>query len=275
MQAQDFIKTKSQEEINCKIKKKDNDYVYFSYIDQNQVKETLLPVDSIQEYHYNYYKDSLSVKNGEKMAKKYEKFRLAANIGWGYRVAKTASGLTADERNIWDGLRSGLSWSVDGDIFINKFCGLGLKASFFNTWDNFDGYYRDNTGYFYSGNIQHNSRTIYIAPEVIWKFTLNKRKDLIWFGVSLGYMNYNQTMKGDNENIFSVYGGTFGVGTEIGYDIRLAKNLGLGISLYYESGALVNYTVKTGGGYKFTNDDSDAAEGLARIGVTVGFRFYK
>ncbi len=274
IQAQDLIKTKKQEEVNCKITKKTPDSIYYSYIDNNLIKEAALPMNNVQEYHYNYYSDSVSIKGSDPTNKKYEKLRLAANTGWGYRTAKTAGSINAERRKALEGLRSGLIWSFNADYFFNKSCGIGLKTSFFNTRDNFDGYYWDNTGISYVGNIQHDSKTLYIAPEFIWRMYVSDKKNSIWMGISLGYMDYYRTMNGDTGNLFSIYGGTLGGGLEVGYDFHITKKLGLGVSLYYEAGALIYYTVKTGNGYQYKNDDVDAVEGLSKIGVAFGFRFY-
>ncbi len=247
------------------ITQKEKYSVFISHQNDEQIINQYLPFDGIQGYYTNMA-DTLKTK-----AKDFETIRFAADFGWGMRTSKLLNSFTRDEENITNGLRSGLTWSVNGDFYFNKSCGLGLKALFFETRNNLGGYLSRLSGEYYSGDVDQSSSTYYFGPEFIVRLYASERKNLLWAGISLGYMNYFQSISSE-KNIFNVSGSCFGVCLDIGYDIRIFKKIGLGIGMYYVFGAPSEYTFQDEKGLSYII--SQPKENLGRIGITLGFRFY-
>ncbi len=273
LHSQDLIKTTSKKEINCKILKRTDDSVFYSYSYDNQILKASLPCDSILEYYFKYYIDSLPTQ--KVVVKSYYRSRIAIDLGMGYRFAETSSDNPTDnQKEMANGLQWGLNASASCELYLNKYIGLGVKSSFFQTWDkpniNFLSYNGIST---FEEKILHKSSTVYIGPAFICRFLPSYNKDILWASLSFGLINYSEKAEGMGSHLFYITGNTVGVSLELGRDIRVSKKIGLGISAYSLFGRLNSYEFKGQSGYKNV-EKWEFPENLTRLGVTLGLRFY-
>ena len=82
--AQDLIVTEKGDSLNCKITKEQNDYIFFTYKDGDEIRSTLLKVGQIKYYEKYFY--TLAEVPTDKLedTDKYSRLRVAGHGGWSY-----------------------------------------------------------------------------------------------------------------------------------------------------------------------------------------------
>ncbi|NDW18214.1 porin family protein [Dysgonomonas sp. 216] len=210
--------------------------------------------------------DSLYKTKNERLL---PKFNLSANVGYGWRTAKTADGLGRDEKQIVDDLKSGFVWDISANYYINDNFGLGISNSNYSSSTSAYGEHNDSGN---SGTIKFNDRITYIGPAFLMRFSQNQK----WiFNISLGigYLGYSSESKLDRD-FLKVTGSTVGFESRVGVEHKLAENWGIGISLSSHSGILSTLNVNDNGHKKTIDLDKDNKEGLGRIQLGIGMRYY-
>jgi len=177
-------------------------------------------------------------------------FRIALDAGFSYRIAKASKDLDALERSFVNKMRAGFLYGADFHGFFPN--GFGLGAKF--------------TGHYYSRTemgLKDQVNTYYIAPSLMWR-AFNRRSDIIYYGFSFGYVNFNE--KASYSGLSESYSnGGLGTTFDFGYDIRLSGNTFLGFKLTYTNGTVDLKMSNTTG--------ADIVESLAAIDLSVGIRF--
>src|SRR5690606_33726394 len=112
LQAQDLIITNEGDSINCKITKVTSRNVYFTFIHNSEVRETLLPLDKVKLQHPNYYKHSVLPPEKLKI-KDYPSLRLAVSGGWSYRFGQIPRNLPREMKDYLNELKSGYNYGLD------------------------------------------------------------------------------------------------------------------------------------------------------------------
>ena len=80
--SQDLVITNEGDSMNCKITKVKNDYVYFTFKQQEEIRRTLLPTTSIKKYEYNYYATAVVPIDKIKMKEVFPRFRFSVFAGY-------------------------------------------------------------------------------------------------------------------------------------------------------------------------------------------------
>ena len=178
------------------------------------------------------------------------KFRFAVDVGFSYRIARTASDLDALQKDFVNKMRAGFLYGGDFHGFFPFGMGLGAKY----------------TGHYYSRTemgLKNQVNTYYIAPSLMWR-TFNRKMDVIYYSFSFGYVNFSDkwSYNGISESFSN---GGVGSTFDFGYDIRLSGNTFIGFKLTYTAGS-VDWNVKDSSG-------NNLVESLAAIDLSVGFRF--
>ena len=91
IQAQDLIVTNSGDSINCKITKTTKDYVHFTFKYNEEIRNTLLPINQIAAQQKDYFSVS-ELPFNYTLKDVFPHFRVAIDGGWQYRTVKLASG---------------------------------------------------------------------------------------------------------------------------------------------------------------------------------------
>jgi len=108
-----------------------------------------------------------------------KKFRIAVDAGFSYRIAKASKDLDALERSFINKMRAGFLYGADFHGFFTTGFGLGAK---------FTGHYYSRTEMGFKDQVS----TYYIAPSLMWR-TFNRKMDVIYYILSLGYVDFNDT----------------------------------------------------------------------------------
>ncbi|MDL2297109.1 hypothetical protein LJC68_06500 [Bacteroidales bacterium OttesenSCG-928-B11] len=271
--AQDIIVMVNNDSIRCNITKVQDNVVYYSLIDEENVTG-IIPMHNVKECVFNAYQ--LPVKNTETQIKqkKAQRFRLALDVGYGYHLGRVLPGLTADMQKYVKKLKSGLQMEGAFAYYLTEHIGVGLKGDFFGSQNRASihlSYDPDDLPLFVD---MIDKLSVTFVGVTLSSRSLNARKRNPFFAsVAIGciwYLNqktlvYNYKMKGR----------TFGAGIDIGYDFTLNDYFALGIQGSFTWGLLRGYTLSDGTNSKLITLESGNYEDLSRIDLTVGLRFGK
>jgi hypothetical protein len=179
----------------------------------------------------------------------FNKVRFALDVVYSHRIVDDID--TPYGFSEWDkyarSLTSGISYGASITSFSSTYCGFGGKF----------------VGSYYSADIGQQETTIntyYIGPEFIARVPTSGFNNAWIFGVSLGYVSYNETNDGGIDTGF--YEGGFKGYAELGYDIRLDKGVFMGLKFaasygavyagaFSENNKVSQYAIEIGGGLRF------------------------
>jgi hypothetical protein len=194
-----------------------------------------------------------------------QKISITPSVGYAWRVAKTASGLSREEKEYVKGLKNGVNFDIAAHYEVKKGLAFGLKYSHYSASS--DGYLlgyangmpvsvpattKDNITFFgVSGLISNDNQP-----------TRHK----IFADVAVGVMSYT-TKTGSVKGT----GSTLGAEIDLGYQYQVSKNFLIGPKLGLSGGTLrkMKYNGIT---YDFGKDQK---EGLHRLSLSAAatFRF--
>ncbi|MCS3871376.1 hypothetical protein J3D55_004292 [Chryseobacterium ginsenosidimutans] len=193
------------------------------------------------------------------------KFSIMPSVGYSWRIAKTASGLSREEKEYVKGLKNGVSFDISGFYEVKKGVSFGLKYSNYSASS--DGFImgyvngmpvsvpvttKDNISFYGAGVLVTNDN----------KPTRHKLFMEGTFGV-MTYTTKTASVKGT--------GTTFGAELDFGYQYQVSKNFLIGPKVGLAAGVLKKMKID-GVTYDLGNDNS---EGLQRVSLSAAatFRF--
>ena len=283
LSAQDLIVTSSRDSINCKVKKVDQDNIYYSVNGQDAV----ISLIKVKTCRYNYFLQKLPVATEPAQPAEQEKseslisnetaykhFRFAIDGGAGYRSFYVGSGLTSKLTDYYNKLKLGFNASADITYFFSEKRGIGIKTSMYrasNSLNNaclffpVDGVFY--AGFIESGKIGDDITIIYLGPSYTTRLYGNLDPGSLLLTVSAGYTRYMNNMVSITS--YKVYGNTLGFALEIAYDYAITKNIALGIQGSLYGGTVSSLTLKDSTG----SASYDYSESLLRFDLGIGIRF--
>ncbi len=267
--AQDLIVTAKGDSINCKITREKGDFVYFTYNQDGNATNTLLPLNEIDTYTRGFFAHSALPETHTRRPAVQRPWRFAVQGGYSYQIGKLDPNVPADFRDYTNKLRSGFHVGADVARYFNDVLGAGLKVSMLKQSGRLDNVWVDDGNGRRDGRMSDDITMLFIAPTFANRYVSANRRNAFIMNVSLGYLNYmNNAVLVDS---YTMKGGTVGAAFDIGYDIGIGKDFQLGFQLSYTAGALSSYRIN---GQKVELDE-DSRQGLNRIDVSVGLRFLK
>lgn len=276
LQAQDLIVTNNGDSINCKITKTTKEYVYFTFKYENEIRNTLLPVNQITTKQKNYYSQS-ELPADYKHKDIFPHFRIAVDGGWQYRTAKIANNLSAEWKDHYNKMKSGFHYDIQAAYFFTETMGIEpvFSQQLFSHSLGY-GTLTDEYGKIIgTGNANEKIIINYIGANYLVRLFDSKKKNCWLFSIGLGYMGYNDRMLFDNVEKTKITASTFGSNMSIGYDIGLSKEFALGFKVSLVSGTFRNFNQTVNGITTNQTMPNKTAEGLGTIQLSVGLRFNK
>lgn len=207
----------------------------------------------------------LGAISGSLLSFAQEKVTIMPAVGFGWRVAETASGLSREEKDYIKGLKSGVNFEVAAYYNV-KHIGIGAK---------FSNYSASNSGLLRGNDM--NGQTVYVSvstkdnitffgPSVMFSNHIQPTKHKFAADVSMGVLSYT-TKTGS----VKATGSTFGIEIGAGYQYAITKNLMIGPKFGATAGTL--------GGMSYNgrrvNLGNNQKEGLTRVSLSAvaAFRF--
>jgi hypothetical protein len=272
--AQDLVITQENDSLNCKITQVKEDNIYFTFLYDGTVRNTLLPVDQMKEYQYNYYQTPevpLDKIPGQAL---YPRFRASINAGWSYRTGKLADNIPADLKNYMKELKSGFHYNLDASYYFTEYLGAGFKYHSFNAQNKINVYATDTNDQTQYGNMSDNITIRFIGPFFSTRFLNADKKNALLLNLGIGYIGYN-----DEGVLISDYitlkGSSFGACWEIAYDIGIAENWALVFQVSSVTGYLSQVVKSDGIRTETIKLENRQFEDLTHINLSIGLRFSK
>lgn len=276
LQAQDLIVTNDGDSINCKITKQTKDYVYFTFMYDNEIRNSLLSVNQITTHQKKYFSQS-ELPADYIYEEMYPRFRFAVDAGWQYRTAKTEGSLSSQWKEHINKMKSGFHYDVQAAYFFTETMGVEPMFSqqlFSHSLGN--GTLSDEHGNVLGSGYANEKITFsYIGANYIMRYFDSKKKNCWIFSLGLGYLGYKDVFLFDNVAYKTITASTLATVASIGYDIGLSKELALGFKVSATSGMFRDYKETINGSTTNKKLPDNTAEGLGTIRLSVGLRFNK
>ncbi|PIY02931.1 MAG: hypothetical protein COZ21_11605 [Bacteroidetes bacterium CG_4_10_14_3_um_filter_31_20] len=273
---QDLIITAKGDSLNCKITKIKSDYIHFTFKYENEIRNTLLPVEQIKFYQKDFYSNpEVPIDKIKNVDCNYHKLRLGGYGGWSNMTAKVSENVPADFKQYVKELKSGYHFGGDFSYFTSENIGFGIKYSMFRTGNELNNIYAVDTvtGQVRTGKLKDDITIQYFGPILCTKISSANKKTHFISDFSLGYLSYknNATVI---EN-FTLTSGTLGLFLDLGVDFAIDNNLSLGLFFSYTLGTLNQYNYNDGKQSKTIKLDANNLESISRIDLSVGLRWNK
>ena len=275
LMGQDLIVTANGDSLNCKITKIKDDFTYFTFKYEGEVRNTLLAKDQIKDLKKGFYElADVLPEQVRKYQGDYDKFRIAASGGWSYRTARISGDVPPAFQDYIKKLKSGYHFGGDATYFTSEHIGVGLKYSLYRAKSTVSYLYVADslTGRVAPGNLAEDITIQYFAPAVYARFNSKNKKSQVIMDLSMGYMGYKDAVS--NLTKLTIRGGTVGLSWGVGADFAIDPDLSLGLSFNYLVGALTNYEVDDGTQRVNVKLEPGGYEGISRIDLSAGLRWY-
>ncbi len=204
------------------------------------------------------------------------RFRLAVNGGPGYRISKIQEDASEEIKNYLRELKSGFTIDVEANYMIRPSWGLGVQYSNFSSKGSTTALFSDEFGEFFRLPTTDNISITYIGPQYITKNSTSDGLHSLMGSLSFGYLGYKNAASVNGVPV-TFKAETIGFGIGIGYEYRIAQNIGIGAKFGVVGGSVSEYEVTANGTTQTLSAQSVIGlerEGLTRIDVLGGIRFY-
>ncbi len=230
--------------------------------------------NSIGEYEFDNCQSIIDSQCKAKKVVDYPYFRFALDGGY----SRLLSGSFSDSHDVFqeyvEDLKSGYHLGVNMTYFVTKSLGIGIKYYYFNTSNKLDNVVlKDNYGNIFHGRMSHDIGISFIGPELFTRVLSNNQKSAFFLNVALGNIMYSENSVAMNKS--KVIGNTLGFSCTVGYDIRLAPNISLGVQVSLIKGTLSEYEVREGNKIEKIEIPNGDGVNLNRVDFSIGLRFYK
>ncbi len=274
LSAQDLIVTNGLDSLNCKITDVKSDFIYFTFMKDEVVRNTLLPRSEIVNYQYNFYNQQVLPSGIALMADDYPHFRVAVNGGWSRRTARLSDDLTDQLKTHLKGLMTGYHIGADAEYFIIEQFGLGAEYRNFRSSNQIDNItFQKPDGTFGITSLNEEIDMMFIAPVASYRLLDAKKKNALIMDLGVGYLGYYDNISSINN--VTITGGTMGVRWGIGYDFMISDNYAIGLQFSMLSGTLTQIEISDGTTTESKSLEADEYESLSRIDLSIGFRFIR
>lgn len=272
--SQDLIVTNEGDSINCKITKLKNDFIYFTFIHKDEIRNTLLPVSQIKHHEWDFYETNGAAGISYTPERNYPTIRVALNGGFSYQIAKIHEGVPADFKDYIRELKSGYHFGGDITYYFAETLGAGFKYYLFKSSNSLDNIYIDDmNGNRRYGKMSDNITVSFIGPSFSTRILNYDKTNSFLMNIGLGYMGYSNDMVLIDK--YKMSGSTAGYIIDIGYDIGLSERFALGFQLSLVSGTLFKYEWDDGITTETIELEEGEYESLNRLDLSVGLRFLK
>ncbi|AWW32103.1 hypothetical protein DN752_19260 [Echinicola strongylocentroti] len=255
--AQNLLATNTGNSVQSTISKVENGTVDFSIDEKGLDTDTFMPPEKVTSYTERSYLQKKAEKSPKIKAKNAWRFGISG--GYSRRLSKSHESISGS--SYAEDLKNGHHFMVEGQYFFPSQNGLGITYSSFRSKSEAPGLKDDIT-------------VSYMGPTYYSRYT-NNDKNYFLLGVSLGYLGYKDNAYTSYDGDFTLKGGTLGAMLDASCDIGIAQNFALGFGLILTTGVLSKVTYTDGINTRTIPLEEDSKEGLLRLDVKVGLRFYQ
>lgn len=221
--AQDLIITKQNDSINCQITRYKDSNIYFTYMDGEEYKSTLIPNDDVKERKLGFFTEDNIPKEKILGFEEFQRLRFGLDFGIGLRTASVSTDMPSELQKYANDLRKGFLLGGELVYFFHRKLGVGIKGNWSKSSNGMNNIYiedEDGNGEF--GLMRDRISMVYIGPHFLSRHTYERNDNVFCFGIGMGYLSYkNDAVLIDS---FVITGNTLGLTIDFTYDLALHQN---------------------------------------------------
>jgi len=270
--AQDLIVTNEGDSIPCKITNVNQQYIYFTFQHEQEVRDVLLPLSDVSNHMFGFYDESdfSELESSKKIH--YSQFKMGLNGGFSYQTAQVSESVPSYFEDYIGKLKSGYHLGIDLSYYMSEQLGFGVKLLLFKTSNQMDNIYvEDLDGNRRYGMMRDNLSVTFVGPSFTLRFPSASKRNALFMDMSLGYVHYRNDKKLVDD--YTLNGNTAGFSYLIGYDFGITEHWLVSVQLSYLSGVMTEYEVDSGEVSETVELKEDEYESLNRLDFSVGLRF--
>ena len=268
----DYVVFGEGDTIKCRVTENEKDYLTVIYERNGVRRYRMLGKNKLLAYHIDD-PVALAEQQSERDRKDFH-VCIGLDGGWAYRTAPLSSDISDDYKDYLRSLKKGSDLSANLKINIENILSLGLQYDRFTAGCQADAWFADDEGNVTQGTISDAITITFIGGSFgMFGWVSNNKKHLLHADFIFGYMGYEDAGE-EFGTQYVLKGKTFGTGYAFGYDFKITKHIAIGEELSYYKGSLKNMEYWENGYFKDGIDLGNSREGLQRINLKAGLRFY-
>jgi len=278
--SQDQIVTISNDTIPCKINRVSSNAIYFTQFTGEVKTKSSIRRNDVKAWQI-FEPESTQAESGGGVFRT-EKWRIAVNGGGGYRIASTKETREqlqnqrisdAEINSYLRQVKTGVKASGQVHYMVWENYGLGIDYQFHNSSGSLHGTVEPGDTYtFIYGKFSDDIFTNYVGLSLYMQYPFSPR--FKFFGqISSGLTLFRE----ESVIIYSpmlITGKAYGGNTELGLEYSLAKNFSVAISAGLFQSTISKIKVNNGIKTQEIKLEKEQMEGLSRIDLGVGLKFY-
>jgi hypothetical protein len=270
LKAQDLIVTKNGDSLNCRIIKTNNDYFYLTIKRDNEIRNTEVSKTDVVYSEYGFFEQPEVPGEVNSTSTDFQHFRFSFFGGYSYLFSKY-SALSSDFDDYMKELKSGYHFGADFTVFFSETLGAGLKYYLFRTANSIDNVFvKYNNASTRHGTVSNNIATSYFGPSFTIRLLNGNKTGALMLSFSLGYVEHKDKFVLIDHHTLN--GSTMAVVYDLGYELKISKNVFIGIQASLLEGLLSSYKLSDGGRGKTIKMESEQYLNLTRLDISAGIR---
>lgn len=278
--AQDRIVTITNDTINCKINRVSEKSIYYSTSNKQRKNKSKIERQEVKLWEINESKVQKSIQ----LLNEYQtgRWRFSVEGGVGYRIASTKNskqnflnqGFTEKEVDAYfRQIKTGIKASGQIHYMFWQNFGLGMDYQYHHSSGEMKGVIDPGDGYtLLYGQMNDNVYTNYSGLSAYYQQWIDSRFK-VFYQISMGLTLFREeTIAIYTPNLIT--GKAFGGNTEIGFEYFLRKNIAIAVNADYFQSTISKIKMNNGTTTNSYDLEKEQMEGLSRIDLGFGLKFY-
>lgn len=225
------------------------------------IKRESLRIKNTKVEQRDHKKNRVEVKDMD-----YQHFKLSVTVGYSDHTQSMAKKIPSPLTEYVKDLQTGSNFGVDFRYYPVEPVGFGIKYSIFNG--------RSSKAIFTSPSKYSTSdkdlSIQFIGPCISTRYLHADMKNALYFNMAYGYVDYRVNYQANVD--FSARGNTMATVYDLGYDLGLTQNVGVGFQVSYLRGFLKEYQESLKGDSQHVYLENGKNERLHRLDFSIGLK---
>lgn len=293
--AQDLLVNSKRDSLNVKVTKIERGYIY--YIMAGSQEEEAYAVNRVLSYQPDYHIDQKQNPPPRVETEMLEDYgpaqtdtpdnqsgeirnsggfdlynlRLSAHVGWSSMLAPTDPDLSELEKEYIEGLRTGINYGVELDLFFHEFLGFGGRYSFFNVSNEMHEYTVNPSNGPAVKGMRADELFIHSAEvKLMGRFPLEQNRLIVYSYISAGRVWYTDRQHFGGFT-YRLKASTYSANAGLGIDYRIDESFGIGFQSSVMLGSINEVTMETNNGSSIS---IPGEQNISRLDLSLGIRWY-
>lgn len=292
--AQDLLVNSQRDSLNVKVTKIERGYIYYMmagsqevvpyavnrvltyrpdyYSSLNQKPLSPIETETLQETEpKNDIPHNQHVDSRDSQVFQLNNVRLSGQVGLSRMLAPTDPELSKVEKEYIEGLRTGINYAIELDLFFHKFLGFGGRYSFFNVSNEMHEYtVTSSSGSAVKGMLADELFIHSAEAKLTGRFPIEHNRLIVYGYISIGRVWYNDKQHFGGYT-YRLKAATYTGNSGIGIDFRIDETFGIGFQTSAMLGSIKDVNLEIGNGY---GHSVPGAQNISRLDLSLGIRWF-